>query len=94
MNCAGANLVPCRGSVQALDQYILLAERYRQQLIESVLRGWDKMLIEHEAASRETTHQLGEELAEGDQGKAKGQKEKRVVQNRRFLDCCFLPIYT
>ena len=22
-------------------------ERYRQQLIESVLRGWDKMLIEH-----------------------------------------------
>ena len=25
MNCAGANLVPCRGSVQASDQYILLA---------------------------------------------------------------------
>ena len=25
MNCAGANLVPCRGSVQALDEYILLA---------------------------------------------------------------------
>ena len=23
MNCAGANLVPCRGSVQASDQYIL-----------------------------------------------------------------------
>ena len=27
-------------------------ERYRQQLIESVLRGWDKMLIEHEAGRR------------------------------------------
>ena len=25
MSCAGANLVPCRWSVQASDQYILLA---------------------------------------------------------------------
>ena len=28
MNCAGANLVPCRGSVQASDQYILLASTF------------------------------------------------------------------
>ena len=27
-------------------------ERYRQQLIESVLRGWDKMVVEHEAGRR------------------------------------------
>ena len=27
MSCAGANLVPCRRSVQASDQYILLATR-------------------------------------------------------------------
>ena len=36
MNCAGANLVPCRGSVQASDEYILLAWRSRQ---DTNLRG-------------------------------------------------------
>ena len=32
MNCAGANLVPCRGSVQASDQYILLTVCYEVRL--------------------------------------------------------------
>ena len=43
MNCAGANLVPCRGSVQASDQYMLLtvivSKRIRKRIRKTLLFG-------------------------------------------------------
>ena len=71
MNCAGANLVPCRGSVQASDEYILLA--WTHVPIED-FPPCAKRFNSEETDKENTTRALGKEIsgAAGDTNDCKG----------------------
>ena len=60
MNCAGANLVPYRGSVQASDEYILLA--WTHVPIED-FPPCAKRFNSEETDKENTTRALGKEIS-------------------------------